>query len=262
MTAFFSSPSKSAKAKLAVALLAALVASALAGLAVAAAGKADFSVSASPASQTVTTGQAVKYGVTVSRVNGFTGNVTLSVSGLPGDTTASWPNGQPTITLSSSQSTSELTIQTGKSTPEGTYSLTITGTSGRMVRSTTVSLTVQDPPLPTTFEITGDLAGPLVLDAPAQPLNVTMRNPYNQPLTVSKFVVTLASTSKAACDHNGNFVITPVPWTSIVLEKNETRTLTAAEAPKVRWPNQPVAQDACAGATLNFTYSASGTTAK
>ena len=49
----------------------------------AAGGKADFSIAASPSSQTVSQGQAATYTVTVTRVNGFAEAVTLSASGLP-----------------------------------------------------------------------------------------------------------------------------------------------------------------------------------
>jgi hypothetical protein len=43
----------------------------------------DFSISVSPASQTVVQGNPTSYTVTVAPSGGFTSNVTLSVSGLP-----------------------------------------------------------------------------------------------------------------------------------------------------------------------------------
>src|SRR5438874_377092 len=52
----------------------------------------DFSVSVSPASRTVTPGGAAVYNVTVTPLNGFTGQVTLGVNGLP---TGASPNFQP-----------------------------------------------------------------------------------------------------------------------------------------------------------------------
>ena len=43
----------------------------------------DFSLSATPASRTVTQGNSANYTVTVGAVNGFSGPVSLSASGLP-----------------------------------------------------------------------------------------------------------------------------------------------------------------------------------
>src|SRR5262249_29330919 len=48
----------------------------------------DFSISVSPANQIVHTPGTAAYTVTVSAINGFSGNVALSVSGLPGSFTA------------------------------------------------------------------------------------------------------------------------------------------------------------------------------
>jgi hypothetical protein len=78
------------------------------------------------------------YAVTVSAIDGFTGSVTLSVTGLPAGTTNNF-NPQP-ITGGSGSST--LTITTSTATPTGTYSLTITGTSGSLSHSAGVTLIV------------------------------------------------------------------------------------------------------------------------
>src|SRR5439155_462974 len=56
----------------------------------------DFTLSASPASRTVTPGGSTSYDVTISPTGGFTGPVTLSVSGLPtGANGSSPPNPLP-----------------------------------------------------------------------------------------------------------------------------------------------------------------------
>lgn len=101
-------------------------------------GTPDFNIAASPASQTVTRGSSTTYTVTVGALNGFTGTVSLSVSGLPSRTTASF---NPSSVAGSGSST--LTITTANRTPAGTKTLTITGTSGSLSHSTTVSLVVQ-----------------------------------------------------------------------------------------------------------------------
>ena len=98
----------------------------------------DFSLSANPASQTVAQGAAGTYSVTISPTNGFTGAVTLSVSGLPIGTTG-------TFTPNPATGSSTLTVTTTASTSAGTYPLTVTGVSGALSHSTTVSLTVNVP---------------------------------------------------------------------------------------------------------------------
>jgi hypothetical protein len=96
----------------------------------------DFSLSASPASRTITRGGSTTYTVTISPINGFSGSVSLSVSGLPSRTTASFSPNPAT-------STSTLTISTRSKTAPGTFPLTITGTSGGLIHTTTVTLVVQ-----------------------------------------------------------------------------------------------------------------------
>jgi uncharacterized membrane protein len=131
---------------MALALLGALVVLGTAAVVYAAGGKADFSVTASPSSQTVAPGQSVAYTATVTRVNGFTEPVGMSVSGLPAGATASWKlsDGTSTSTVPSNLNSATLTVQTSSSaTPSGTFSLTITGASSKLSHSTTVTLVVQ-----------------------------------------------------------------------------------------------------------------------
>jgi hypothetical protein len=259
------SAAKSAKARLAVALLAVLAAFATATLALGAGGRADFSVSGSPASRSVTTGQSVDFTVTATRVSGFTGAIDLSVTGLPKDAAAVWPNGQSTSTLGAGASSATLTIRTGDSTPEGTFPLTITGKSGKLTRTATVSVTVTDPPPPTTFAITGGLgAQTLVLDGAALPLGLSLTNPYNQPLQVSNVRAAVASTSNPGCTAE-NFEVVQVPASvTVSVPPSSTRSLASLGAPDptVRWVNRPYPQDACVGVTIGFDFSAEGTTAK
>ncbi|HLH52193.1 MAG TPA: hypothetical protein VKY92_01055, partial [Verrucomicrobiae bacterium] len=99
----------------------------------------DFSLTANPSSQTVSRGNSKSYTITITPSGGFTGSVSLSVSGLPSRSTASFsPN-----PLSVSTGTSALTVSTSRRTPTGTRTLTITGTSGSLRHTTTVTLTVQ-----------------------------------------------------------------------------------------------------------------------
>jgi subtilase family serine protease len=108
----------------------------------------DFSIAASPASQTVLQGNGTSYNTTVSAVAGFTGTVNLTVSGLPTGASGTF---SPTSVTGSGSST--LSVTTLSSTPAGSSTLTITGTSGTIVHSTTATLVVTTP-IPPDFTIT------------------------------------------------------------------------------------------------------------
>ena len=102
-------------------------------------GSPDFSISASPSSQTVARGNSTSYTVTVAPINGFNGTVTFRVRGLPSGSSASFNPGSVT-----GQGTSTLTVSTSASTPTGTSTLRIRGTSGGGANhNTTVQLVVQ-----------------------------------------------------------------------------------------------------------------------
>lgn len=96
----------------------------------------DFTLSASPISQTVTAGTSTTYTVTITRTGGFAGAVTLNLTGLPAGAAASFsPN-------PASGTSSTLTVTTSTSTPAGTFALTISGVSGSLTRTAPVSLVV------------------------------------------------------------------------------------------------------------------------
>jgi hypothetical protein len=98
---------------------------------------ADFSLSATPASQTVLPGGSTTYTATVTARAGFNGAVAFSVSGLPSGATAAFTpasvNGSGSTTMS---------VATGLTTPVGTYPLTITAAGGGVIRRQTVALIV------------------------------------------------------------------------------------------------------------------------
>jgi galactose oxidase-like protein/PKD domain-containing protein len=98
----------------------------------------DFALSASPTTLQISRGGNGSDTVTVSALQGFTGTVSLSLTGLPARTSASW--NPSTVTGSGS---SVLTIRVNKPARSGTYNLTITGTSGNLVHSIPLTLVVQ-----------------------------------------------------------------------------------------------------------------------
>src|SRR5205807_1774065 len=69
-----------------------------------------------------------------------TAAVTFSVSGLPGGATASFSPNPATAS-------STMTVGTGAATPPGSYALTITGASGTLTHTASVTLTVNPAPV-------------------------------------------------------------------------------------------------------------------
>jgi subtilase family serine protease len=104
---------------------------------------ADFTISPTPASQTVTAGVNAGYQINVGSVGGFNGLVNLSVSVSPVVTDGPVASLNPTSVTGSGLSA--LTVTTVTTTPAGTYTFTITGTSGPLVHTATVTLVVNAP---------------------------------------------------------------------------------------------------------------------
>jgi F5/8 type C domain len=99
----------------------------------------DFSLSLGPTAQTVS-GAAAMYTVTTSALSGFGGRVALTASGLPAGLSVSL---NPAVIQGSGSS--QVTITTSSSIPPGTYSFSITGTSGVLQHMATATLTIAAP---------------------------------------------------------------------------------------------------------------------
>ncbi len=96
----------------------------------------DFTISVSGSGIPDSNGHAA-YTVTVTAVNGFSGCVTFSVSGLPAGASSSSFN--PASVCGSGSST--VTVTESSSTPSGTSTLTFTGTASTISHSTTATFT-------------------------------------------------------------------------------------------------------------------------
>lgn len=101
-------------------------------------GSPDFTISISPSSTTVTQGSNASYTVSIGSSNGFNGTVSLSASGLPSGATDSF---NPASITTSGNST--LTISTTGSTSTGSFTISVTGTSGSLSHSASATLVVQ-----------------------------------------------------------------------------------------------------------------------
>lgn len=104
----------------------------------------DFSISASPGSVSLPDGGGTAtYTITIVRSNGFSGSIGFDVTGLPVGATASF---SPNPVSDPAGLTSALSVTVPAAVVPGTYALTITGASGTLSRTASVSLVKQAPP--------------------------------------------------------------------------------------------------------------------
>jgi hypothetical protein len=101
---------------------------------------ANFSISVSPATATIAAGDSGDFKVSTVAMNSFASAVNLNVTGIP-------PNSHFTFLPATIQGpgSSDLTIFTSPGTPQGTYPITVAGTSGTLTQSVSFALTVGPP---------------------------------------------------------------------------------------------------------------------
>ncbi len=104
--------------------------------------QADFSLAVTPASLSLTVGAAGQpVQLTANALNGFTGSVSVALSGLPAGVTAN------PATLSLTPGTPEsVTLTAGNSAQPGSASVVVTGTSGSLSHTAALALTVAASP--------------------------------------------------------------------------------------------------------------------
>src|SRR5437870_5820686 len=107
----------------------------------------DFSISATPANVAFVADQSATSTISLTSTGGFTGAVALTAASAPPGVTASCA---PSTISGSQTSTCNLASSTS-----GTYTVTVTGTNGSLVHTTSISVTVTAPANPD-FSITAD----------------------------------------------------------------------------------------------------------
>jgi uncharacterized membrane protein len=107
--------------------------------------KPSLALGVNPTSQSVQQGQTASYTITTTGSNGFAGSVALSVTGLPTGATATLTPSTTKLSTSVPKATSTLVVTTTKTTKTGSSTLTLTGVSGSLRSSITLSLTVTAP---------------------------------------------------------------------------------------------------------------------
>ncbi len=200
---------------------------------------ANFTLSASPSSVSVTQGSNASSTITVTPSGGFTGSVTLSTSALPSGVTASFGTNPTT-------GSSVLTFTASSTATTGTSTVTVTGTSGTLTHTTSISLTVSATATPnfslsaspsslsvtqgasgnSTVTVTpsGGFTGSVTLSASGLPSGVTASFGTNP--TTSTSVVTFTASSTAT---TGTATVT-ITGTSGTLTHTTTISLTVNAA--------------------------------
>ena len=163
----------------------------------------DFTIAATPASQTTTQGSGATYTVTVGAMNGFSGAVALSAAGLPANAIASFT---PASIAGSGSAT--LNVTTAASTPTGTSTLTVTGTSGSLTHSATVSLTVNAASTGTGTAISVDFVGNGTAMGAAESAGVVPKTNWNSATGAAR------TTALALKDETGAASSATITWTS------------------------------------------------
>ncbi len=166
----------------------------------------DFLVTAQSASQLVTAGSSATFPIIIegtSYPSYFYGVVNLSIAGLPAGATASFDNPAPSTNFSVY---SNLTVVTTASTPPGTSQLTLTGTSGTLSHTATLTLTVFQPGTEPVISV--DFVGSGTPMAPSETAGIVSRGNWN---------IATGNASSAPLnliDQTGSATGTTLSWTS------------------------------------------------
>lgn len=224
-----------------------------------------FSLGVTAPSVTVAAGQKASYSVSVGALNGFTASVSLSASGLPAGATASF---SPTSVTASGSSA--LTIATATTTPPGSYTITVLGTSGSLVHTVSMTLVVTGPDFavvasPSSFSVTqggsatstislsnlNGFKGAVSLSASGLPTGTTAKLSRTSLSGTTTATVTLATTTSTSA---GSYTVT-VTGASGSLTHTTTVALTvAALVPDFTLSATPASFSTRHGAAANESY--------
>lgn len=186
---------------------------------------ADFTLGATPSSQTVVQGVGTTYSISNTALNGFAAGVTLTCTpGVTGVGVSFSPNPM------SAGSSSTMTVTTTGATPAATHTLTVTGTSGSLVHTVAVGLVVTAAPTAdfsltsvplsrtiqagasTTFDIThadiNGFAGAVTLTCTPGVSGVSLTSITNNPQASGQTSVVTFGTTTAATQGTHQITIT------------------------------------------------------
>ncbi len=182
----------------------------------------NFALSATAAS--AVQGSSASSNVTVAPKNGFASPVSLSVSGLPAGTTASFNPSQATIGLDGLYVVPTLTLRTSSATPAGTYQVQVSGTVGSLTHSCTFPLVVAPAP---DFQVAVSPSSQAAVSGGQASYTVTvpLSGAFSQPVTLSVTGLPPGATGSFGAPQGNTQVLTitlaplttPGPWTFSIL---------------------------------------------
>jgi len=145
----------------------------------------DFSIAATPDTQTVVAGDSTNYTVNLGALNGFSNPVTLSMNVIGSSIGISSVFSTNPVTPPGS---STMKVRTTGDTAPATYKLIVTGTYNSLVHKDTVTLIVT--PAPNfTINATPDTQTVLVGDSTNYTVNLGALNGFSNPVTLSMSVI-------------------------------------------------------------------------
>ena len=218
----------------------------------------EISIAASPASLTIGQGTSDSSTVTVTALDGFSGTVNLTVTGCPANATCTLDtpvNPSPTATAM-------LTVSTTSSTSVGNYFLTISGSTGNSVATTSVSLTVNPPP---DFSISANPSSMTLVQVGTGTSTVTVTALYgfsgSVALAVTGCPAGATCTLATPVSPNPTAASTlTVALTTSTAAGTYTLTITGTHGALVHTANVPLTVNA-AGTLTNIALQANGSTA-
>ena len=186
----------------------------------------DFSLDPTSTGATINAGESTQYTISVGSQNGFSSPVDLACSGLPSGLSCSFNPSSLTPTSGGGSVNSTLTVTTLASTSAGTYSVTITGTSGSVSHSGSVNLTVQ---VVQDFSLSASpLPGPVTAGGSAtSTVTLAPSGGFNGTVTVSCSIITTASPAPT-CSLNPASIAVGAPVTSTLTVRTTAAHASAA----------------------------------
>ena len=170
-------------------------------------GQAGFSLSSSSGMQpkAVDPGEVATATIDVTSIGGFSSMVNLTCAVTSNVVTSSPPVCAPVSPQSVTPSAiASLTVTTAAATPAGAYTITVTGTSGPIIESTTLLLNVVDVPQDYTLAVTTGVSPSTITagNGAQATLTVTPIASYNGSVTLSCLSITPTVTAAPACSFN------------------------------------------------------------
>ena len=195
-------------------------------------GQAGFSLTPSgPQPKAVDPGEVATATIDVTSIGGFSGLVTLTCAVTSNVVTSSPPVCAPVSQSVTPSAIASLTFTT-LGTPAGAYTITVTGTSGSIVETTTLLLNVVDVPQDYTLAVTTGVSPSSITagNGAQATLTVTPIASYNGSVTLSCLSITPTVTAAPACSFNPPTVqVTSGPTPTSVLTITTIGTLTTGK---------------------------------